>query len=124
MSPYQSICVAVSFIKRKLFSYQLTTFYFPSLCVCVCVYSAGTLSVCVNEKFVDPLLHTVALQFLRTIFTEETKRRGVEVTTSSCKHATALSDILNGPSASRLCELLLQVREGVEACGSLSLDLE
>ncbi|XP_042255168.1 rotatin isoform X1 [Thunnus maccoyii] len=69
---------------------------------------AGTLSVCVNEKFVDPLLHTVALQFLRTIFTEETKRRGVEVTTSSCKHATALSDILNGPSASRLCELLLQ----------------
>ncbi|XP_067433989.1 rotatin [Thunnus thynnus] len=69
---------------------------------------AGTLSVCVNEKFVDPLLHTVALQFLRTIFTEETKRRGAEVTTSSCKHATALSDILNGPSASRLCELLLQ----------------
>ncbi|XP_053198646.1 rotatin [Scomber japonicus] len=69
---------------------------------------AETLSVCVNEKFVDPHLHTVALQFLCTVFTEETKRQGVEATTSSCKHATALSDILNGPSSSQLCEMLLQ----------------
>ncbi|CAK6971229.1 rotatin [Scomber scombrus] len=69
---------------------------------------AETLSVCVNEKFVDPLLHTVALQFLCTVFTEETKRLGVEATTSSCKDATALSDILNGPSSSQLCEMLLQ----------------
>ncbi|XP_070783994.1 rotatin [Enoplosus armatus] len=67
---------------------------------------AGTLSVCVNEKLADPLLHTVALQFLCTIFTEETK--SVVVTTSNSKHATALSDIVNGPSASQLCEVLLQ----------------
>ncbi|XP_031137959.1 rotatin isoform X3 [Sander lucioperca] len=67
---------------------------------------AGTLSLCVNEKLADPLLHTVALQFLRTIFTEETK--SVDVTTSNPKRATALSDIVNGPSASQLCELLLQ----------------
>ncbi|XP_044032478.1 rotatin [Siniperca chuatsi] len=69
---------------------------------------AGTLSVCVNEKLADPFLHTVALQFLCTIFTEETKSLGVEVTTSKSKHATALSDIVNSPSASQLCELLLQ----------------
>uniref|UniRef100_A0A8C2ZKS9 Rotatin n=1 Tax=Cyclopterus lumpus TaxID=8103 RepID=A0A8C2ZKS9_CYCLU len=68
----------------------------------------GTLSVCVNEKFPDPLLHTVALQFLSTIFTVELKSLGVEVTTSDSKHATALSDIVNGPPASQLCELLLQ----------------
>ncbi|KAM8823007.1 rotatin isoform 2-T2 [Spinachia spinachia] len=65
---------------------------------------AGTLSVCVNEKLPDPLLHTVALQFLGTIFTVET----AEVQTSNPKPATALSDIVNGPSASELCELLLQ----------------
>ncbi|XP_074478622.1 rotatin isoform X2 [Sebastes fasciatus] len=69
---------------------------------------AGTLSVCVNEKFADSLLHTAALQFLSTIFTEETKSLGVEVTTSNSKHAAALSDIVSGPSASQLCELLLQ----------------
>lgn len=95
-------------------------------CVLLChsfpCVSAGTLSVCVNEKTADPLLHTVALQFLSTVFTEETKSQGVEVTTSNAKHATALSDIVNGPSASQLCELLLQV------CGGgghvvISLDL-
>lgn len=95
-------------------------------CVLLChsfpCVSAGTLSVCVNEKTADPLLHTVALQFLSTVFTEETKNQGVEVTTSNAKHATALSDIVNGPSASQLCELLLQV------CGGgghvvISLDL-
>ncbi|XP_059183330.1 rotatin [Centropristis striata] len=69
---------------------------------------AGTLSACVNEKRSEPLLHTAALQFLCTIFTEETKNPGVEGTTSDSKHATSLSDILNGPSASQLCELLLQ----------------
>ncbi|XP_069007751.1 rotatin [Embiotoca jacksoni] len=69
---------------------------------------AGTLSVCVNDKFADRPLHTVALQFLCTIFTEETKSRSEEVTTSNSEHGTPLSDILNGPSASQLCELLLQ----------------
>uniref|UniRef100_G3NDY8 Rotatin n=1 Tax=Gasterosteus aculeatus aculeatus TaxID=481459 RepID=G3NDY8_GASAC len=73
---------------------------------------AGTLSVCVNEKWTDPLLHTVALQFLSTIFTAETDSRGAEVQTSNSKPATALSDIVNGPSASELCELLLQVWGG------------
>ncbi|XP_042366374.1 rotatin [Plectropomus leopardus] len=67
---------------------------------------AGTLSVCVNATFADPHLHTVALQFLCTVFTEETKV--AEVTTSNPKHVTALTDIVNGPSASQLCELLLQ----------------
>lgn len=103
LSRCDSLCIAVSFIKRKLFYYQLTLFIFPGA-------SAGTLSVCVNEKFADPLLHTVALQFLCTIFTVETKSQGVEVTTSNSIHATALSDIVNGPPASQLCELLLQVR--------------
>lgn len=74
--------------------------------------SAGTLSVCVNERFAGPRLHTVALQFLRTVFTEETKSQGAEVTTSHSAHASALSDIMIGPSASQLCELLLQVRGG------------
>ncbi|XP_034562939.1 rotatin isoform X2 [Notolabrus celidotus] len=67
---------------------------------------AGTLSVCVNEKLLDPLLHSVALQFLCAIFTEETKSQGVDVTDS--KPASALSEVVNGPSASQLCELLLQ----------------
>ncbi|XP_030612443.1 rotatin isoform X2 [Archocentrus centrarchus] len=67
---------------------------------------AGTLSVCVSEKLAEPLLHTVALQFLCAIFTEETKIRSQEV--SNAKYATSLSDILQSPSASELCELLLQ----------------
>ncbi|KAG7525395.1 rotatin isoform X1 [Solea senegalensis] len=69
---------------------------------------AGTLSVCLTERFADPLLYTVALQFLCTIFTEETKSRGVEATASDSMYATSLSDIVNGPSATQLCELLLQ----------------
>uniref|UniRef100_A0A3Q2X1X5 Rotatin n=1 Tax=Haplochromis burtoni TaxID=8153 RepID=A0A3Q2X1X5_HAPBU len=69
---------------------------------------AGTLSVCVNERFAQPLLHTVALQFLCTVFTEETKSRSQEVTTSNSKYVRSLSDVLNSPSASELCELLLQ----------------
>uniref|UniRef100_I3KA67 Rotatin n=1 Tax=Oreochromis niloticus TaxID=8128 RepID=I3KA67_ORENI len=69
---------------------------------------AGTLSVCVNERFAQPLLHTVALQFLCTVFTEATKSRSQEVTTSNSKYVRSLSDVLNSPSASELCELLLQ----------------
>ncbi|XP_070708807.1 rotatin [Pempheris klunzingeri] len=69
---------------------------------------AGTLSVCVNEKFADTLLPTVALQFLCAIFTEETKNQDAEVTALTSKHATALSDIVSSPSASQLCDLLLQ----------------
>ncbi|XP_037312246.2 rotatin [Pungitius pungitius] len=69
---------------------------------------AGTLSVCVSEKCPDPFLHTVALQFLSAIFTAETARLGADVQTSNSKPAPALSDIVNGPSASELCELLLK----------------
>uniref|UniRef100_A0A1A8CXL3 Rotatin n=1 Tax=Nothobranchius kadleci TaxID=1051664 RepID=A0A1A8CXL3_NOTKA len=69
---------------------------------------AGTISECVNEKFADHLLHTATLQFLSTVFTEETKRRSVEVTNSTSKRDSGLSEILNGASASQLCELLLQ----------------
>ncbi|XP_067342147.1 rotatin isoform X3 [Channa argus] len=69
---------------------------------------AGTLSLCVTENFAEPLLHTVALQFLCTLFTEETKSRGEGVKTLNSTSATAFSDILNSPSASKLCELLLQ----------------
>lgn len=82
-------------------------FFFFSPCV-----PAGTLSVCVTEKFAEPLLHTVALQFLCTIFTEEAKSRSGEATAPDSKYAAALSDIMNGPSASQLCELLLQVGRG------------
>ncbi|XP_033988316.1 LOW QUALITY PROTEIN: rotatin [Trematomus bernacchii] len=67
---------------------------------------AGTLSVCVAEELADSALHTAALQFLSTVFTEETKSLGAEVT--NYKHVSALWDILNGPSASQLCDLLLQ----------------
>ncbi|XP_068613541.1 rotatin-like [Brachionichthys hirsutus] len=69
---------------------------------------AGTLSACVNEKHGDSALQTVALQFLSTVFTEEMNSQGVDVTTSNPKHAAAVSDIVNSPSASQLCELLLQ----------------
>uniref|UniRef100_A0A1A8MUL0 Rotatin n=1 Tax=Nothobranchius pienaari TaxID=704102 RepID=A0A1A8MUL0_9TELE len=68
----------------------------------------GTISECVNEKFADHLLHTATLQFLSTVFTEETKRRSVEVTNSTSKRDSGLSEILNEASASQLCELLLQ----------------
>lgn len=74
--------------------------------------SAGTLSVCVNEKTAHPLLHTVALQFLCTVFTEETKSQSAAGTNAHPKHATALTEIVIGPSASQLCELLLQVCGG------------
>nr|XP_057915387.1 rotatin isoform X2 [Doryrhamphus excisus] len=60
-----------------------------------------TLSLCLNEKLGDPLLHKVALHFLAIIFAEETKRREGEVTTFN-------SDVLSGPSASQLCEVLTQ----------------
>lgn len=92
-------------IHEQIFSYhRVAVFYshFPRV-------STGTLSVCVNERFAQPLLHTVALQFLCTVFTEETKSRSQEVTTSNSKYVRSLSDVLNSPSASELCELLLQV---------------
>ncbi|XP_012712810.2 rotatin isoform X1 [Fundulus heteroclitus] len=69
---------------------------------------AGTLSQCLNEKAADSLLHTAALQFLSTVFTEETKLCGRELESATSEHSGALSDILNGPSASELCEMLLQ----------------
>lgn len=100
-------CLAV--IQYVLLCHSLKESYSPTNFLFSPCVSAGTLSVCVNEKFVDPPLHTMALQFLCTIFKEETKSLGVEVTTSNSKHATALSDIVNGPSANQLCELLLQV---------------
>lgn len=93
----QYVLLCHSFIKRKLLSHQLPIF-FLSFLPCA---SAGTLSVCVNEKLANPLLHTVALQFLCAVFTEETKSLGAEVTTSG--HATALSDIVKGPSAAVMC---------------------
>lgn len=76
--------------------------------------SAGTISECVNEKFADSPLHTAALQFLTTIFTEETKCRNKEVTSSASKPGTKLSDTLNGPTAGELCEMLLRVGEKVK----------
>uniref|UniRef100_A0A8C6NVH6 Rotatin n=1 Tax=Nothobranchius furzeri TaxID=105023 RepID=A0A8C6NVH6_NOTFU len=63
-----------------------------------------------THSFADHLLHTATLQFLSTVFTEETKRRSVEVTNSTSKRDSGLSEILNGASASQLCELLLQRR--------------
>ncbi|XP_026147911.1 rotatin isoform X2 [Mastacembelus armatus] len=69
---------------------------------------AGTIAVCVTEKFAEPRLHTVALHFLCTLFTEETENRSVGTTASHSKHASTLYAIVNSPSASQLCELLLQ----------------
>lgn len=79
----------------------------PSFCF-LCP-SAETLSACVNEKSADSQLHTAALQFLITIFTEETKNRSVEVTASNCQPAPTLCDVIRGPPAGQLCDLLLQV---------------
>ncbi|XP_024135486.1 rotatin isoform X1 [Oryzias melastigma] len=71
---------------------------------------AGTLSECMNKKLADHHLHTVALQFLATVFTEETKCRTEAITNS--ERSSPLLDILNGPPANQLCELLLQSFEG------------
>lgn len=65
--------------------------------------------MCVDEKTVGHPVHAAALQFLGTVFTEETKSRGAGVPTSTSKHAAALRDIVNAPPASQLCEVLLQV---------------
>lgn len=98
---FVSVSIRVSLIKSQISRYQL--FLIFSFC-------AGTLSVCVGEKLGDSALHSGALQFLSAVFTEEIKGQGVEVTTSNPDYTSALSDVLNGPSASQLCELLLQVR--------------
>ncbi|XP_029698407.1 rotatin isoform X3 [Takifugu rubripes] len=74
---------------------------------------AETLSVCLNEKSANLQLHTAALRFLCTVLKEETKNRGVEITTSNCNPAPALCDIVRCPSAGQLCELLLQSFEKV-----------
>ncbi|KAF6722858.1 Rotatin [Oryzias melastigma] len=71
---------------------------------------AGTLSECMSKKLADHHLHTVALQFLATVFTEETKCRTEAITNS--ERSSPLLDILNGPPANQLCELLLQSFEG------------
>ncbi|XP_068160422.1 rotatin isoform X2 [Antennarius striatus] len=69
---------------------------------------AGTLTMCMNEKLGGSALQTMALQFLSTVFTEEMNSQRVEVNTSNSKHTTTVSDIVNSPLASELCELLLQ----------------
>uniref|UniRef100_A0A3Q2Z0W8 Rotatin n=1 Tax=Hippocampus comes TaxID=109280 RepID=A0A3Q2Z0W8_HIPCM len=57
--------------------------------------------------FVDPPLHQGALHFLSTIFAEETKRRGA-ARPLNLDHGAALADALSSPSASHLCDVLLQ----------------
>ncbi|XP_028290675.1 rotatin isoform X2 [Gouania willdenowi] len=69
---------------------------------------AGTLTLCLEEKLSDSRLHSAALKFISTVFTEETKRRNKEVPTSQSKPACSLSDVLIGPAATQLCDLLLQ----------------
>uniref|UniRef100_A0A8C7YUW0 Rotatin n=1 Tax=Oryzias sinensis TaxID=183150 RepID=A0A8C7YUW0_9TELE len=66
---------------------------------------AGTLRLH-SETDKNHHLHTVALQFLSTVFTEETNRRTEAIKNS--ERSSPLSDILNGPLANQLCELLLQ----------------
>uniref|UniRef100_A0A8C4Z3H2 Rotatin N-terminal domain-containing protein n=1 Tax=Gadus morhua TaxID=8049 RepID=A0A8C4Z3H2_GADMO len=68
----------------------------------------GTLAVCVNNSAVDPGLHTVALQFLCVLFSEETKRSGVR---DDPGVTSDMSAALDGPGASDLCDLLLQSYE-------------
>uniref|UniRef100_A0AAV2L739 Rotatin N-terminal domain-containing protein n=1 Tax=Knipowitschia caucasica TaxID=637954 RepID=A0AAV2L739_KNICA len=63
---------------------------------------AGTLSMCVNEKSSSSSLHTAALQFVSTVFTEETKKRDAKA-----KNTSALSEVLCGSSSEQLCDLLL-----------------
>lgn len=63
---------------------------------------AGTLSLCMSDTPSDPSVHTVALQFVSTVFTEETKRR------DDCSSSSALGEVLSGPAAEQLCDLLLQ----------------
>lgn len=92
--------IAVSFIKIELFLF----FFF-------CPPTVGTLSLCLSDKPTDPRLHTAALQFLATVFAQQTTFRDAEDAASGPQHAAAtLSDVLSGPSAERLCDQLLQVR--------------
>lgn len=57
----------------------------------------------------------MALQFLSTLFTQETKYWHVGATVLERQCTAALSDVVNGPSANQLCELLMQV------CGHVGL---
>lgn len=66
--------------------------------------------MCVDERTDDNPVHTAALLFLATVFTEETKTRGTKVPTSTSATAASVCDIVNSPAADRLCELLLQVQ--------------
>uniref|UniRef100_A0A3P9JKF2 Rotatin n=1 Tax=Oryzias latipes TaxID=8090 RepID=A0A3P9JKF2_ORYLA len=66
---------------------------------------AGTLRLH-SETEKNHHLHTVALQFLSTVFTEETNRRTEAITNS--ERSSPLKDILNGPLANQLCESFLQ----------------
>ncbi|XP_077480740.1 rotatin-like [Stigmatopora argus] len=69
---------------------------------------AGTISLCMLERFVSPHLHKGALHFLSTIFTEESKRRERGLTTLRSDNGPTLADVLSDPSANQLCDLLLQ----------------
>ncbi|XP_057680380.1 rotatin isoform X1 [Corythoichthys intestinalis] len=69
---------------------------------------AGTISLCMQEKFVSPHLHKGALHFLSIIFAEESKRRERALATLNADNGAALTDMLSGPSATELCDLLLQ----------------
>lgn len=106
------IGVLGKYLAVKGFKQTALLFRHNSWCHSFSRVSAGTLSVCVDEKTADHLVHVAALQFLGTVFTEETKSRGAEVPTSTSKHAAALRDIVNAPPASQLCEMLLQVCGG------------
>ncbi|KAM9826967.1 rotatin [Neosynchiropus ocellatus] len=68
---------------------------------------AETLSVCLREQPDDLVLQKAALHFLASIFTEETKRRGPEVADGSSE-SSGLSDMVNGPEAGQLCQLLME----------------
>ncbi|XP_072306821.1 rotatin isoform X2 [Eucyclogobius newberryi] len=65
---------------------------------------AVTLSTCMSEKSSNSSLHTAALLFVSTVLAEETKKRDAEDQNS----ASALSEVLSGPSSEQLCDLLLQ----------------
>ncbi|XP_055364222.1 rotatin [Betta splendens] len=69
---------------------------------------AGTICVCLTETFADEHLHKMALQFLSTLFTQETKYRHIGATALEPQGTTALTEVVNGPSSSQLCELLIQ----------------
>ncbi|KAK7879371.1 hypothetical protein WMY93_030707 [Mugilogobius chulae] len=100
-------CWVEVFMLLALLVRRDTSAVYPSVSVALARHwrsFADTLSMCMNERSTNSSLHTVALQFVSTFLAEETKKRDAGDQSST----SALFEVLSGPSAEQLCDLLLQ----------------